>query len=211
MKTEELIRALVADGRRPVTPVSRLILQSLACGAIITAGLFLVALHPRPDLATALQTPAFLVKLLFAVLLSAAAITTLPQSARPDRRHHRLWILAVAPALLAGSVIIELSTQPPALWSSRLIGHNAVHCLSIIPLLSFAPAVSLFLALRRGAPSHPATAGALAGLASGAIGAALYALTCPDDSPLFVAAWYSTAIIAVTGLAAAAGRRLLRW
>ena len=66
-------------------------------------------------------------------------------------------------------------------------------------------------ALRQGAPEHPALAGAAAGLLAGAIGAALYATHCPDDSPLFVAAWYSLAIGFVVALGAVAGARLLRW
>ena len=53
------------------------------------------------------------------------------------------------------------------------------------------------------------TAGAMAGLVSGAVGATLYALTCPDDSTLFVATWYSIAIIAVTAASAYLGSRIL--
>ena len=57
----------------------------------------------------------------------------------------------------------------------------------------------------------PFQAGAAAGFLAGAIGAALYATHCPDDSPLFVAAWYSLAIGFVAALGAVAGSRLLRW
>jgi hypothetical protein len=67
------------------------------------------------------------------------------------------------------------------------------------------------LALRQAAPEHPAFAGAAAGLFAGAIGAACYATHCPDDSPLFVAAWYTLAIGFAAAIGAAAGRRLLRW
>jgi hypothetical protein len=70
---------------------------------------------------------------------------------------------------------------------------------------------ALILALRQGAPEHPALAGATAGLFAGAIGAACYATHCPDDSPLFVAAWYTLAIGFVAAIGAAAGKRLLRW
>jgi hypothetical protein len=78
-------------------------------------------------------------------------------------------------------------------------------------MLSLAPAICMLLALRHGAPSRPGIAGALAGLSAGALGAALYALTCRDDSPLFVLAWYSIAIAIVTIGSAIAGSRLLRW
>jgi hypothetical protein len=77
--------------------------------------------------------------------------------------------------------------------------------------MAAAPAAGLFAALRRAAPARPGLAGAVVGLAAGGIGAILYALTCPDDSPLFVAAWYSFAIVIVTGACSMAGRRWLRW
>jgi hypothetical protein len=65
--------------------------------------------------------------------------------------------------------------------------------------------------LRRGAPSNPALAGALAGLLSAGLAATLYAAHCTDDSPLFVATWYTLATAAVAGIGALAGARLLRY
>jgi hypothetical protein len=50
-----------------------------------------------------------------------------------------------------------------------------------------------------------------AGLAAGAIAAAIYAWHCPDDSPLFLATWYTITIAGVTVGGALLGRRLLRW
>jgi hypothetical protein len=91
------------------------------------------------------------------------------------------------------------------------VGINAIFCLKSIPFLAAAPLVAVLLALRQGAPEHPTLAGAAAGLFAGAIGAACYATHCPDDSPLFVAAWYTLAIGFVAAIGAAAGRRLLRW
>ena len=54
-------------------------------------------------------------------------------------------------------------------------------------------------------------AGAVAGLVAGGVGATLYAMHCTDDSPLFVALWYSLAVALVALAGAAAGRWLLRW
>jgi hypothetical protein len=73
------------------------------------------------------------------------------------------------------------------------------------------PVAALFLALRAGAPTRPAAAGAIAGLLGGGLAATLYAINCTDDSPLFVAVWYSLAIAAVSLIAAMAGRSMLRW
>lgn len=103
-----------------------------------------------------------------------------------------------------------LTTQAQS-WMPRLLGHNARHCVSLIPLLSLPMLICLLAALRRGAPLHPTLAGASAGLVAGGLSTLLYALTCQDDSPLFVATWYSTAIAIVTTAAACVGRRALRW
>jgi hypothetical protein len=54
-------------------------------------------------------------------------------------------------------------------------------------------------------------AGAVAGLAAGGIAATLYAAHCTDDSPLFVATWYTLAIAILTGTGAFAGRVFARW
>jgi hypothetical protein len=71
--------------------------------------------------------------------------------------------------------------------------------------------IAALAALRRGAPTRPTLAGAVAGLAAGGLGATLYAAHCTDDSPLFVMAWYVPAIAIVTIAGALAGARLLRW
>jgi len=66
-------------------------------------------------------------------------------------------------------------------------------------------------AWRHGAPAHRGLAGAAAGLAASAVGAALDAWHCPDDSPLFMATWYTLAIALVTLVGYGIGRKALRW
>ena len=210
MRTDDLIRALATDGARPVVPIGRHLTGALLIGITLSALLFLATLHARSDIALAFSIPGFCLKLIITVLLGLSAIAVLSDAARPipRLRWHRLLL---APALLLAAVMFELSTVPAHLWTTRLIGHNAPHCLSLIPLLSLAPAACLMMALRRGAPARPAFAGAIAGVLSGAVGATMYALTCPDDSALFVATWYSIAIVAVTAASTYIGRRVLRW
>ena len=91
------------------------------------------------------------------------------------------------------------------------LGSNSLICLSVIPLLSLAPLVAVLTILRSGAPASPMLAGAGAGLLAATCGATLYAFHCFDDSPLFVATWYSLAALPVIAVGALAGRRLLRW
>jgi hypothetical protein len=210
MKTDELIRALAADNPGRVVPIARSLHISLLAGVVLSAALFLALLHPRHDIAEAVQTFRFLFKFILAGSLAVTAITFLSDAAVPvSRRHYRgLLIPAV---LIAVGVLVELTNVPSHEWAARLLGHNATHCLSLIPLLSLAPAVCLLVALRHGAPARPMLAGAACGLVAGSIGSLLYALTCPDDSPLFVATWYTIGVAIVTIASAFIGRRALRW
>jgi len=212
MRTEDLIRALAADTVRPTVLVGRRLLSGAIAGAVLAVVAFSLTLQARPDLSEAWRSPAFICKLVVAASLAMTAGCLLPQAARPvpipGRRH---TILLVAPVLLTFSVAAELYVQPAGIWWSRLLGENAIHCLWQIPFLAAAPALCLLVALLHGAPGRPAVAGAVAGLVSGGFAALLYGLTCPDDSPLFVATWYTVAIAIVTGATTCAGTRLLRW
>jgi hypothetical protein len=84
-------------------------------------------------------------------------------------------------------------------------------CMRMIPLLAAPMLAALIVALRAGAPMHPALTGALAGAATAGIAALLYASHCPDDSPLFVATWYPLATLICAAVGALAGWRFLAW
>ena len=55
------------------------------------------------------------------------------------------------------------------------------------------------------------TSGAIAGMMSAGLAATLYAAHCTDDSPLFVATWYTIAAALVTALGALIGSKVLRY
>jgi hypothetical protein len=211
VNTEDLIDLLARDAAVQRTLSSRM-MTALAAGAGAALVLFLILLGVRPDILVAATTPRFLFKILFALAILLCSAAAVARVGRPEislRSFGRL--LAALSIALAAAVIAELVVTPPGLWSARLIGQNAVFCLIVIPVLAFAPLVCLLLALREGAPSHPGLAGAVAGLAASGIAMVLYATHCPDDSPLFVAAWYSLATAVVVSAGYAAGTRVLKW
>lgn len=213
MKTGDLIRALAADAETRTASPQRALALALIPGVAIAFGLYFAALGLRPHLFALLgENPRLVFKLCLTFLLACLSGRFVLRLVRPgaDARGSAL-LLAVAPALLAIANLVELLTVPAALWSQRLVGSNAIHCLESIPFLGAVPLVAALLALRHGAPEHPALAGAGAGLLAGAIGAALYATHCPDDSPFFVATWYTLAIAIVAAVGALVGARLLRW
>ena len=212
MKTGELIRALAADSAVRPMPPGRALALALIPGVAIALCLHFAVLGLRPHLLSLLGEPRLLFKLCLTFLLAVLSGGLVTRIARPGASLRQITLLlAIVPALLAAAGLAELVVIPAAEWGERLIGSNAKVCLAVIPFLAAAPLVAVVLALRQGAPEHPALAGAGAGLFAGAIGAACYATHCPDDSPLFVAAWYSLAIGIVVAAGALAGRRLLRW
>ena len=83
-------------------------------------------------------------------------------------------------------------------------------CLTAIPMLSLPLLIAALIGLRHGAATRPMLTGAVAGLIAGGIAATFYASHCIDDSPLFVATWYSIALALVALVGAVAGRWVLR-
>ena len=112
---------------------------------------------------------------------------------------------------MVAALLAELMLVPRSEWMLRLAGVHWYVCVTNMVLLALPMLAALLFGLRLGAPTRPALAGAAAGLFAGALSASLYIAHCPDDSPLFVAAWFALAIAIVAGVGALAGRWLLRW
>ncbi|HLA20625.1 MAG TPA: NrsF family protein [Pseudolabrys sp.] len=212
MRTDDLVHAMVADHAAAQSSLGGRFALAIAVGFAISAVLFWVTLGPRPDIAAAALTVRFDLKIVETLLLAATALALVLRLAQPGAGAGlQKVVLAAAPALLAVAVIAELLAIPADQWQAKLVGSNSLVCLTAVPLLSLPPLAALLLALRHGAPTSRGAAGAAAGLVAGGLAAALYATQCTDDSPLFVATWYTIAIGAVTVLGAFLGRRLLRW
>lgn len=212
MKTDDLIETLVKDRSSASLRPRAAVAWAVVAGALIAGVIFVIAMSHRPDIVQAAGTYRVLFKFVFAVTLAASAIGLVLQIFRPEAVPGRwLWFIALAPGMLVAAAIAELLVTPSSTWMPRIIGISPLFCFSAICLLSVGPLLSFLAALRSGAPSNPGLAGSLAGLASGGIGAAVFVIHCPNDSPLFVIVWYSLAIGLVTLVGYLAGRRWLSW
>ncbi|HEY1707416.1 MAG TPA: NrsF family protein [Rhizomicrobium sp.] len=212
MKTDDLIAALAADDTPPRMPLRRTLASALALSVVLAALVWAMMLGPRPDFMTAMHTVRFVFKFVVALALAASAAAVLFPMALPLGRRSALRpLLWLAPGLLLAAVIAELATLPASVWMKVWMGHNAVVCMLSIPTIAAIPLAVMLFALREGAPARPARTGAIAGLVAGGIGAFFYAAHCFDDSPLFVATWYTIAIAFVSGAGALVGSRVLRW
>ncbi|RZL99605.1 MAG: DUF1109 domain-containing protein, partial [Variovorax sp.] len=84
-------------------------------------------------------------------------------------------------------------------------------CAENIAMLSVPVFLAAIWTLKGLAPVRPALAGAGAGALSGASGAAVYALHCPELAAPFIAIWYVLGMALPVVAGALMGPRLLRW
>ena len=212
METDQLIRTLAADNARHAPPVGSVLALALLAGAAVSAMMFFAALGVRPDAMTAMHNPFFDLKFVVTLALAISAIAVSLHLSRPEALLRGwAWLLLIPAALLAVGIGSEMMLPQRLPMMTRLIGSNSRVCMTAIPLLSLPLLAAALIGLRHGAPARPALAGALAGLLSAGLAATLYAAHCPDDSPLFVATWYTIATALVAAIGALAGSRVLRY
>lgn len=212
MRTEDLIKALDADARSKAMPLRSAWWVATAVAAVIAAVVFWFTIGPRSDIMIAMHTMRFLSKFVFTIVLAGTAFALIHALSTPGASTGKAatW-MAAAPLLVLVAVVLELFAVPEAQWGTRLVGSNMMICMGFIPLIGIGPLAIFLWMLRYGAPTRPVLAGAVAGLLAGGLAATFYAAHCSDDSPLFVATWYTVAIIILTVLGALGGRLFVRW
>jgi hypothetical protein len=212
MDTDRLIQTLAADNESRAFPVGTVLAMALLVALPVAAAMLLVTLGFRPDFMTAMRNPFFDLKFVVTLALAIPAIVISLHLSRPEAVLGRwIWLLLLSPFILVIAIVAEMMLPQRTPMMARLVGRNSMLCLSAIPVLSLPILAATLLALRHGAPAQPALAGALAGLLSAGLAATLYAAHCVDDSPLFVATWYTLATALVTAVGALAGARLLKY
>ena len=212
MRTEDLIKALDADISSKAMPLRSAWWISAAAAVVIAAVVFFLTIGPRPDIMIAMHTMRFLAKFVFTLVLAITAFGLIRALSTPGASTAKAaaWMLA-APLLVAVAVALELFMVPEPMWSTRMVGSNMMICMGFIPLIGIGPLAIFLWMLRYGAPTRPVLAGAVAGLLAGGLAATFYAAHCFDDSPLFVATWYTIAIAVLALLGALGGRFFVRW
>jgi hypothetical protein len=212
MRTDDLIRTIAADHATHRASVERWLSLSVFAALVVSAILFAAILGPRSDIARVAGEFGFLFKFIVTLTLGITAAILVLRLARPaaDTKIPALALLA-APVMLGIAVLAEYAAVDPAVRTMKLLGSTRASCLTFIPLLSAPILAAALVALRHGAPMRPALTGAVAGLLAGGFGAAIYAAYCVEDSPFFLATWYTLAIMGVAVVGGLIGARILRW
>ena len=214
MKTGDFINALVEDqgSKAPARGFGWNLGVPMVFGLAVSLCVFFIFLGVRPDFSSAMYDPHVVFKFVFAASLGGSLLPLVAHAVRPEIQLLPLlrW-LALPMLVLLGGIAFQLFTSPSEFWLSGMVGRYSSACLRNIPFLAIAPLGVLLFMLRSGAPTQPVLSGSIAGAVSGSIGAFIYALHCPDDSALFVALWYSSAIGIMTVIGAVIGAWILRW
>lgn len=213
MKTDDLM-VLLAAGAQPVSPraVERRLARALVAGLVGALLWLQVQYGIRSDLAEVWHTPPFGLKLAMPLAVAVGGVWAVFQLAHPEGRLRGmgagLWVPVV---LLWAWALAVLVQAPPAERLPLVLGDTWRTCVAHVVATAAPVGVGLFWALQGLAPTRPALTGGVAGWLAGAVGAAVYALHCPEMQAPFLAVWYVLGMATCAGLGAVAGRRWLRW
>ncbi len=212
MKTDDLIDLLAVGGALEPGVARRASPWPLLAAVTVSGAVLLTTLGPRADLPLSGLLPAFWIKLAFCLALASAAWVALKRLATPGARIAALpWLVGVPIAVLWAIAAIMLMQASPAERAELFWGETWRYCPTLITLMSL-PVFGAALHVMRGlAPTRLRLAGASAGLAAGAMAAAVYCLHCPEMSAVFVGFWYLLGMVIPAGIGALIGPRVLVW
>lgn len=213
MKTDDLITMLATGiGVVERNAAARRYSTAMFLGATGAMLLMVVLLGLRADLREAVYLPKFWIKFGFVACMVAASLLLMVRLSRPGSE------VGSAPALLAGPVLVMWAIAALALFNGdsvqrmRLfLGDTWAVCPFLIAMLSVPVFVAVVWALKGLAPTRLRLAGAAAGMLSGATGALVYCLHCPEMEAPFLGFWYLLGMLIPAAVGALSGRLLLRW
>ena len=213
MRTDDLV-AMLATGAVAVEPhaAARRYATAIGGGALIAAFLMASLLGVRPDLAAAVRLPMFWVKIAFVACLTAVSLIAALRLSRPGQRLDRVPGALAAPVLALWILAaVTLAGADPGARAILFFGDTWTSCPFLVAMLSAPVFVGVLWAMKGLAPTRLSLSGAAAGLLSGAVGALVYSLHCPELAAPFLGFWYLLGMLIPTAAGALLGPRLLRW
>ena len=213
MKTDELIGLLAADASPVPAHLGEQRLAAAVLGGAALALLWVLAmLGPRADLATVAATAPFAGKLGVPLMVAVSGALAVFRLAHPGMRLGALAVWAALPVLALWTVAVAVWTGTAPGERAALLWGQTWRVCSFNVAITALPVLALALWYLRGmAPTRPGWAGAAAGWLAGGVGAAAYAVHCPEMDAPFLAVWYVLGMAAPTLLGAVIGARWLRW
>jgi hypothetical protein len=213
MNTDELVALLASEAQPVRRRASQALGLAVAAALPVSIAIMVFMYGVRPGLVASLgEQPMAWVKILLPAALGASAFVALQRLARPGVRVRAAWAGLLAPVLLLWVLGALAWTAAPAEARAELLwGRTWRTCIFNIALIATPLFAAAFVALRGLAPTRPALTGAAAGALASGLGAAVYALHCPELAAPFLAVWYVLGMALPVAIGAMLGRMLLRW
>lgn len=207
---DALRAALDADGGA-VAPFSpwRVALAPAALTAALAA---FALLHPRSDLAGQPRAPFAVAALTLAALVAAGVTAVVHRGARglglttAQRAAYAAFALPLFALVVAATTRAAPGSVTPA---DGDLFHAFAHCAAFGSVVATGSLAVLLAAARRSSPVAPALAGAVAGVASGLVGALFLHLACPVATISHGVFAHGAPALVAGALGALAGRRVL--
>jgi len=211
METERLIETLAGD----LAPVRRLPPPSVRLGAWLLVSLPAAALVAwgsglRPDLASRLADPQFLLEEAAALLTALVGAYAALCALLPDQPGWKLWLPLVPLALWLGTLGQQCLEVALRLGPAGLRVTADAMCLPAIALGGLVPTIAIVVLLRRARgfrTTHACFCGALGAAALGATALRLYH---PQDAAIMVIVWQLGSVALLSLIAGGIGRVLVR-
>jgi len=213
MKTDELVSLLARGAQSPDRgAATRRAVLALSAAGLLALAFTATVLGLRADWFGQSPASALFLREAYCTCLSIAGLLAARRLALPGRRVGALaWGLVVPIALMWALAVVTLLQAPAAARPGLILGSTAAVCPWLIAVVATPIFVALLWLARGLAPTRLAAAGALAGFASGACGALIYTLHCPELAAPFLAVWYLLGMLIPTAVGFVLGPRLLRW
>ncbi len=211
-ETEQMIQGLARDAR-PVRPLHgphiRAALWLIISLSYITA--ILILMPAGHNILAQFSNQAFAIEqaatLSTAIAAAIAAFITIipgrsPRWAALPLFPVSIWLASLAPACMLefSQIGLQAFMTPHSLW-----------CVPVMAVFGAVPAIAMIVMIRRGAPMTPHLSAALGGLAAAGIGNLGVRLVHPEDVSVMLIVWHIGGVMALSALAASAGRLLLNW
>ena len=210
METERLV-ARLTETLEPVRPVAppRVRLGWWLLVSLPAAGLVAWVSGLRPDLASRLGDPAFLLELAAALLTAVVGAYAALCATLPDQPGWKLWLPLAPMALWLATLgrqclAVALSAGPAGLRVT-----SDIMCLPAIALGGLVPAIAIVVLLRRSRGFRTTHACLCGALGAAALGAAALRLYHPQDAAIMVIVWQLGSVALLSLVAGGIGRVLV--
>ena len=210
--TDALIGELVGN-LQPVRPLSFGRGFALAVGAAALSALAVIGLFGlRPDVLSGRFDAVYLLASgLFLMLGLAATVAVIVMSRPQVGNDHSGWVWSAAMTALLPVAALIVAFGRGAQGVDAAVARHGLECLALgsgFAVLVFAVLTGW---LRMGAPTSPARAGLVTGVAAGSLGIFAFSLHCADNDIVHIGLWHSAVVVVMAAVGRAIIPRLVRW